>query len=131
MRLFTCPTFITRIFFPSYWGFFAGALLLATGTAIFKPGIQGTLGLAFAAGAWINLLTGVASPGQRTLGDVEAGAQLAVDILQISALMFLTGGTAFVPAVRRLFESRFGAVRIGGGGEFVSVAEGLALLGAS
>jgi two-component system sensor histidine kinase RegB len=45
-------------------------------------------------GAWINLLTGVASPGQRTLGDLEAGAQLAVDILQISALMFLTGGTA-------------------------------------
>lgn len=29
--------------FPSYWGFFAGAILLATGTAIFKPGIQGTL----------------------------------------------------------------------------------------
>lgn len=30
-------------FFPSYGGFFAGALLLALGTAIFKPGIQGTL----------------------------------------------------------------------------------------
>jgi proton-dependent oligopeptide transporter, POT family len=30
-------------FFPTYAGFFAGALLLATGTAIFKPGIQGTL----------------------------------------------------------------------------------------
>ena len=29
--------------FPSYWGFFAGAMLLATGTAIFKPGVQGTL----------------------------------------------------------------------------------------
>ena len=29
--------------FPSYWGFFGGALLLALGTAIFKPGIQGTL----------------------------------------------------------------------------------------
>jgi POT family proton-dependent oligopeptide transporter len=29
--------------FPSYWGFFAGALMLALGTAIFKPGIQGTL----------------------------------------------------------------------------------------
>jgi two-component system sensor histidine kinase RegB len=44
------------------------------------------------AGAWINLLTGVASPGQRTLGDLEAGAQLGVDIVQISALLFLTGG---------------------------------------
>jgi two-component system sensor histidine kinase RegB len=45
------------------------------------------------AGAWVNLLTGVASPGQRTLGDLEAAGQLAVDILLITALMFLTGGT--------------------------------------
>ncbi len=29
--------------FSSYWGFFAGAIFLAMGTAIFKPGIQGTL----------------------------------------------------------------------------------------
>lgn len=29
--------------FPTYYGFFAGAMVLATGTAIFKPGIQGTL----------------------------------------------------------------------------------------
>lgn len=29
--------------FPTYWGFFAGAVVLAAGTAIFKPGIQGTL----------------------------------------------------------------------------------------
>ena len=44
--------------------------------------------------------------------------------------VFLTGGTAFVPAVRALFERRFGAARVSGGGEFVSVAEGLALIGA-
>jgi len=44
--------------------------------------------------------------------------------------VFLTGGTAFVPAVRRLFTERFGAARIAGGGEFVSVAEGLALMAA-
>ena len=43
--------------------------------------------------------------------------------------VFLTGGTSFVPAVRRLFEARFGAGRVSGGGEFVSVAEGLALIG--
>lgn len=43
--------------------------------------------------------------------------------------VFLTGGTAFVPAVRRLFETRFGARRVSGGGEFVSVAEGLAMIG--
>ena len=44
--------------------------------------------------------------------------------------VFLTGGTAFVPAVRALFERRFGIEHVAGGGEFVSVAEGLALIGA-
>jgi hypothetical chaperone protein len=43
--------------------------------------------------------------------------------------VFLTGGTAFVPAVRGLFADRFGADKLVGGGEFVSVAEGLALAG--
>ena len=41
--------------------------------------------------------------------------------------VFLTGGSSFVPAVRRIFESRFGASRIRGGNEFTSVAHGLAL----
>jgi hypothetical chaperone protein len=41
--------------------------------------------------------------------------------------VFLTGGSALVPAVRRLFEKRFGAEKIAGGGEFTSVATGLAL----
>lgn len=41
--------------------------------------------------------------------------------------VFLTGGSAFVPAVRHLFEERFGADRIRGGEELVSVARGLAL----
>jgi proton-dependent oligopeptide transporter, POT family len=35
--------YLVMAFFPHYWGFFAGAMLLALGTAIFKPGIQGTL----------------------------------------------------------------------------------------
>ncbi|MEA2737133.1 MAG: putative chaperone protein, partial [Acetobacteraceae bacterium] len=43
--------------------------------------------------------------------------------------VFLTGGTSLVPAVRGLFTTRFGAERVTGGGEFVSVAEGLALIG--
>jgi hypothetical chaperone protein len=43
--------------------------------------------------------------------------------------VFLTGGTSLVPAVRNLFVTRFGAGRITGGREFVSVAEGLALIG--
>ncbi|WP_198370687.1 Hsp70 family protein [Roseomonas rosulenta] len=44
--------------------------------------------------------------------------------------VFLTGGTSLVPAVRRIFEARFGPARVMAGGEFVSVAEGLALMGA-
>ncbi|UPY36460.1 Hsp70 family protein [Sediminicoccus sp. KRV36] len=43
--------------------------------------------------------------------------------------VFLTGGTSLVPAVRGLFEQRFGQARVVAGGEFVSVAEGLALMG--
>lgn len=41
--------------------------------------------------------------------------------------VFLTGGSSFVPAVRRIFSSRFGRERIRGGHEFTSVAQGLAL----
>jgi hypothetical chaperone protein len=41
--------------------------------------------------------------------------------------VFLTGGTSFVPAVRRIFETRFGAERVKTGNEFTSVASGLAL----
>ena len=42
-------------------------------------------------------------------------------------MVFLTGGSSFVPAVRRIFERRFGADRIRSGNEFTSVAAGLAL----
>ena len=42
--------------------------------------------------------------------------------------VFLTGGTSFVPAVRDMFIRKFGAERVDMGGEFVSVAEGLALM---
>jgi hypothetical chaperone protein len=41
--------------------------------------------------------------------------------------VFLTGGSSFVPAVRKIFEARFGAGRLVVGGEFTSVAMGLAL----
>jgi hypothetical chaperone protein len=49
----------------------------------------------------------------------SAGARGDVD------RVFLTGGSSFVPAVRRIFESRFGAERIRAGNEFTSVARGL------
>ena len=41
--------------------------------------------------------------------------------------VFLTGGSSFVPAVRRIFATRFGEERIRSGNEFTSVAHGLAL----
>jgi len=44
--------------------------------------------------------------------------------------VFLTGGSSFVPAVRRIFSSRFGEERIRSGNEFTSVAHGLALCAA-
>lgn len=44
--------------------------------------------------------------------------------------VFMTGGTSFVPAVRRQFGNRFGLERISGGNELTSVANGLALIGA-
>jgi hypothetical chaperone protein len=44
--------------------------------------------------------------------------------------VFLTGGSSFVPAVRRIFEMRFGSHKIRTGDEFTSVARGLALRGA-
>ena len=43
--------------------------------------------------------------------------------------VFLTGGTSFVPAVRAIFQNRFGQDRIETGGEFESIAAGLALIG--
>lgn len=45
---------------------------------------------------------------------------------QVDAV-FLTGGSSFVPAVRRIFETRFGAGKIRSGNEFTSVAHGLAI----
>jgi hypothetical chaperone protein len=49
-----------------------------------------------------------------------------IDPLEVDRV-FLTGGSSFVPAVRRIFETRFGKDRIRGGNEFTSVAHGLAL----
>ena len=61
-----------------------------------------------------------------TVDQALAAARVRADEID---RVFLTGGTSFVPAVRALFESRFGAEKVSGGGEFVSVAEGLALIG--
>jgi len=44
--------------------------------------------------------------------------------------VFLTGGSSFVPAVRRLFAERFGDAKLEGGSELVSIASGLAMIAA-
>jgi hypothetical chaperone protein len=43
--------------------------------------------------------------------------------------VFLTGGTSFVPAIRRLFVERFGEERLTSVDQFESIAYGLALIG--
>ncbi len=43
--------------------------------------------------------------------------------------VFMTGGSSFVPALRSLFESRFGAARLATGDQLQSIASGLALIG--
>jgi hypothetical chaperone protein len=43
--------------------------------------------------------------------------------------VFLTGGSSFVPAVRKIFQQQFGAEKLRGGEELTTVAKGLALRG--
>jgi hypothetical chaperone protein len=50
----------------------------------------------------------------------------AIDAKDVD-MVFLTGGSSFVPAVRRIFEQKFGPAKIRTGDEFTSVARGLAL----
>ncbi|WEX78386.1 Hsp70 family protein [Sinorhizobium numidicum] len=63
---------------------------------------------------------------EQALDDVLA--KTTIDPTAIDKI-FLTGGTSFVPAVRGLFEKRFGQERIETGGELLSIAHGLALIG--
>jgi len=79
---------------------------------------------------------------ERWIADDLAAIEACVDGLLSSAniapesvdRVFLTGGSSFVPAVRRIFTRRFpdrsaGGARIVTGNEFTSVARGLALSG--
>lgn len=56
-------------------------------------------------------------------GLLETSGVAAADVDRV----FLTGGTSFVPAVKRIFEGRFGAGKLRTGDEFTSVARGLAV----
>jgi hypothetical chaperone protein len=50
-------------------------------------------------------------------------------VLGLGELHILTGGSSFIPAVRSVFETRFGTDRLADGENFQSVAFGLALIG--
>ena len=63
---------------------------------------------------------------EAAIDEAIAGSGLAAD--QIDRV-FLTGGTSFVPAVRDIFHRRFAPSKIETGGEFESIASGLALIG--
>ena len=60
-----------------------------------------------------------------TINEALAAANVTPD--QIDHV-FLTGGSSLIPAVRQLFEQRFGEDRIAQGDELTSIAHGLALL---
>jgi hypothetical chaperone protein len=68
------------------------------------------------------------------LAKVATTADDAVRIAGVSprdiTRVFMTGGSALVPAVRDLFAGKFGREKLVGGDEFSSVAQGLALMGA-
>jgi hypothetical chaperone protein len=55
-------------------------------------------------------------------------AKAAIEPARIDRV-FLTGGSSLIPAIRALFDRRFGEERIATGGELTSIAHGLALIG--
>jgi len=63
---------------------------------------------------------------ERAVDQLLANTQVSPE--QVDAV-FVTGGSSLVPAVRRIFQRRFGADRLRSGGELTSVASGLALCG--
>jgi hypothetical chaperone protein len=67
------------------------------------------------------------------IGQIEEAIQRALSSAGVRAeevdRVFLTGGSSLIPRIRRLFEERFGRVRIGSGNELTSIAHGLALIG--
>ena len=84
---------------------------------------------------------------RRTVTRADFEAWIAPDLARIDAALdetlaaagldagridrvFLTGGTAFVPALRAMIARRFGESRLEGGEELVSIASGLALMAA-
>ncbi len=70
------------------------------------------------------------APDLHRIGETldAALANAGLDASQIDQV-FLTGGSSLIPAVRHVFERRFGQGIIASGNEMTSIAHGLALLG--
>ena len=80
------------------------------------------------AAARLCLIEAYAAGEEATKPLEEALANASISSRDVDRV-FLTGGSSFVPAVRRIFERRFGADRVDAGNEFVSIANGLATIG--
>ncbi len=63
---------------------------------------------------------------EATVDQALAKAQVAPHAID---RVFLTGGSSLIPAIRRIFATRFGEARLASGGELTSIAHGLALIG--
>lgn len=61
-----------------------------------------------------------------TVDQVLANAGIGAECVE---KVFLTGGTSFVPAVKRIFADRFGEEKLTSADQFESIAQGLALIG--
>lgn len=70
---------------------------------------------------------------EQDLRRIEAAMDAALAKAGLAAAdidrVFLTGGSSLIPAIRALFERRYGVDRIATGGELTSIAHGLALIG--
>jgi two-component system sensor histidine kinase RegB len=83
-----------RTLLAQRWAWVVGqtAALLVSGLAL-KMHVPWAMCFTLVAlSAWLNVLLGLAANGQRMARDGEATAQIAFDILQLSALFYLTGG---------------------------------------
>ncbi|MDR6627629.1 ActS/PrrB/RegB family redox-sensitive histidine kinase [Caulobacter segnis] len=83
-----------RTLLAQRWAWVVGqtAALLISGLALKMQVPWAMCFTLVALSAWLNVLLGLASNGQRMARDGEATAQIAFDILQLSGLIYLTGG---------------------------------------
>ena len=72
--------------------------------------------------------TWIAADIERIGAAIDVALERADVTVETVDSVFMTGGTSYVPAVRRLFEQRFGQEKLRYGDAFNSVASGLAAI---